>query len=189
MMHIRREQPGAVATPPVSAAPPRPDLPPLVGEAGDAGPPGGSPDLRGVARRGVLWSAKVDAAGLVLDCIVLDISVRGARLRFGAPVALPDRIALRLRDGTRYEARRCWSRGAQVGVEFLGPGAALAPDAVVGRRAQAALEAVRAGDPATWLPALRAERFFGDEALRQAAEAAEVAHHRLLAALRPHAGA
>ena len=137
----------------------------------------------------MLWAAQLEMGDSLLDCIVLDISPRGARLRFRVPVAVPDGgvVRLRLRDGTRYPARRRWSRGTLVGLEFLGPGAALTADAATARRARALLEAVQAGPPAAWLPMLQAERFFGDEALRLAAEAVELAHARLEAALRAHA--
>ena len=161
---------------------------PLVGVPEDPGPPGGSPEQRGIARQGVLWAAKLDTGDAVIDCIVLDISIRGARVRFGAPVAVPERVVLRLRDGTRLDAWRRWSRGTQLGLEFVGAGVALSPSETMQRRVRDILEAVQATDPKRWLPMLRGDRFFGDESLRQAAEAAEIAHARLQAALRAHAG-
>ena len=154
-----------------------------------AGPSGGSREVRRARREGVIWGARLDTGAAVLDCIVLDISARGARLRFGAPVAVPERVTLHLRDGRRFEARRCWSHGTLAGLEFLAPGAALQADEAIARRARAALEALHRAGPAAWLPMLREERFFGDDALRQAAEAAEIAHAHLAKALGPHAGA
>lgn len=192
-MHIRRDTPpaaqdrGAAADDAVSRMQPAPA--PLIGAPEDPGPPGGSREQRVIARQGVLWAAKLDTGSAVIDCIILDISMRGARLRFGAPVAVPERVTLRLRDGRRYEAWRRWSRGTQMGLEFVGAGVALHPSETMQRRVRDILEAVQAADPKRWLPMLRGERFFGDESLRQAAEAAELAHARLQAALRVHAGA
>lgn len=148
---------------------------------------GANTDRRGARRKGVLLAARIDVQGTSLDCIVLDLSLRGARVQFGAPVALPEFVPLILRDGSRYDARRCWSRGNQVGLEFVSGASVTSNDAAT-RRARVVLERVAMADPAAWLPALRAERYFGDESLRQAAEAMEVAHLRLLAALRAHAG-
>lgn len=170
-MHIRREEAKAIEAQAL-----------LVPEEEE-----GAERRRRTPRHGVLWAAQVVFGQAVLDCIVLDISLGGARVRFGAAVTLPSHVALRLRDGTVYEAVPRWFRGTMVGLEFLGAGTAL-PDAHgVARRARAALRAVRASDPTGWLTLLQADRFFGDEALRQAAEAAERAHHRLQAALQAHA--
>lgn len=176
-MHVRRDDLQPAAQPVTSAVAPAGGLPPT-SEA---------TDRRQVTRQGVLLSARVDVGGSTLDCILLDVSPRGARLQFGAPVHLPEDLRLTMRDGSRHEARRCWSRGNQVGVEFLGA-SGIGIDSPTRRRARTLMERIQAGDPAAWLPALRAERYFGDEAVRQAAEAAEVAHLRLLAALRGHAG-
>jgi hypothetical protein len=120
------------------------------------------------------------------DCIVLDISVSGARISFSTPAQVPEVVALRLRDGSTYPARRSWARGAELGLEFIGRVGASGDEGRI-RRAWAALEAVQAADPVSWLQILQAERFFGDETLHQAAKAAEAAHMRLEAALRPHA--
>ena len=154
----------------------------------DAVPLSEASNRRRIDRQSVLLSGRVEAGGASLDCIVLDVSRRGARLQFGVPVSLPAEVSLVLRDGSRHAARRCWSRGNQVGLEFLGA-PRIAVNEAEHRRARGMVERVQATDPATWLPALRAERYFGDDAVREAAEALEVAHMRLLATLRPHAGA
>jgi hypothetical protein len=130
----------------------------------------------------MLLAARLDIGGSILDCIVLDASPRGARVRFGAPVTVPDRVRLMLRDGSVRDARRRWSRGTQMGLEFIDPGR---PQDTPGlaERALGLLAQLRGGDPAAWLPGLRAERYLGDAAVRDAAEAMAAAHQRLLVAL------
>jgi hypothetical protein len=145
-------------------------------------------DNRGAQRDRVLKGGQVTFGNSVLDCIVLDISVSGARVSFSGPVLVlvPEVVALKLRDGSTYPARCSWARGAELGLEFTGRIGASGDEGRI-RRAWAALEAVQAADPVSWLQILRAERFFGDEMLHQAAKTAEAAHMRLEAALRPHA--
>lgn len=142
--------------------------------------------LRGAPRNRVLKGAQVVFGNAVFDCVVLNISVSGARVSFSAPIVVPEVVALRLRDGSIYPASRRWTQGLEMGLEFIGR-IGVSHDEGRIRRAWAALEAVQAADPIAWLEILRAERFFGDETLHRAAEAAEAAHMRLDAALRPHA--
>ena len=153
---------------------------------GNGGARGGEQGKRGAQRNRVLKSAQIIFGSSALNCVVLDISVSGARVNLTAPATIPEVVALRLRDGSTYPACRRWARGAEIGLEFTGRAAA-SGDSGHARRAWAALEAVRAADPTGWLQVLRSERFFGDETLQRAAEAAEAAHMRLEAALRPHA--
>lgn len=55
----------------------------------------------------------------VLDCVIRDMSPKGARLRFGAPVELPDELELLLASEGRFlPIRVAWRRGREVGVEF-----------------------------------------------------------------------
>ena len=134
----------------------------------------------------VLKRGQIIFGDSVLNCIVLDMSPHGARVDFGAPVEVPVHLDLRLHDGTTYPALQRWSRGTQIGLRFAGPVEA-SGDEGHARRAFQALQALQSADPAGCLETLRAERFFGDEGLRQAAEAAEAAHARLVGMLQPHA--
>lgn len=142
-------------------------------------------DKRGTLRDRVLKGAQISFGSSVLDCVVLDMSINGARISLGIPVSVPEILSLRLRDGTAYPAARRWTWGTEIGLEFTGGLEASGDEGSI-RRASAALEAVQAADPNCWMQILRAERFFGDEPLHQAAEAAEAAHLRLQAALKPH---
>jgi len=152
----------------------------------DADSPKTDQTLRGAERDSVLKGAHVTFGNSSLDCVILNISMSGARISFAMPVVIPEIVTLRLRDGSTYPAHRRWTRGMNIGLEFTGAAIASGDEGRI-RRAWAALEAVQAADPVAWFEILRAERFFGDETLHRAAEAAEAAHMRLEAALRPHA--
>lgn len=154
-------------------------------QEGGGGARGGE-SKRGADRNRVLKGGQIIFGSSALNCVVVDISVSGARVNLTTPAVIPEVVALRLRDGTTYPACRRWARGTEIGLEFTGRSSA-SGDSGHARRAWAALEAVRAADPTGWLQILRSERFFGDETLQRAAEAAEAAHMRLEAALRPHA--
>lgn len=162
--------------------------PPAVAAAAGASAVDDPANRRAVPRAGALLAAKIEANGAIFDCIILDLSPRGARIHCRAPIALPDTLNLIMRDGARHESRRRWSRGSQSGLEFVGCAAGLGVDDETARRAREVLDRMDAADPANWLPTLRAVRYFGDDSLRQAAEAAELAVLRLTAALRAHAG-
>ena len=137
-------------------------------------------------RKGFLKRAQVIDGGAVFDCVVENMSASGAKLRFGNPTSLPAAFALRFPDGTSHAARRRWSLGTAVGIEFEGDG----PAAEAERRhmAEAVREASLAADPAAVLRLLRGAWFFGDEALRRAAADLELAQVRFTAALAPHMG-
>jgi hypothetical protein len=146
---------------------------------------------RGTRRQRVLRSAQIAHGDDALSCVVLDISARGARISLRAPAELPDTGTLWLRDGSCRVARVRWARGTLAGLEFaerlsdrelgglLGAGEA-------GGGAGRGLAALEAAHPSRWLPPLRAEPCFQDAAVREAAEAAELAMLHLSHALRPH---
>jgi len=137
-------------------------------------------------RKSVIQAGKVVFGNAVFDCLVLDIAPTGARVRFSIPVAIPETVVLRMREGTSYPAARRWSRGTEVGLEFTGP-PIVESDEIRGRQATVALELLRGGDLARCFDALQRERFFGDETLRNAAEAARDAHAHLEDTLKKHA--
>lgn len=155
-----------------------------VGEAPAAETADASGEMRREARKAFLKRAQVVFEGVGIDCIVENMSKGGARVRFGAPIPLPEVVALRFADGTSHPARRCWAHGEVAGLAFSGAG----PAAEAERRhlAQAVQEAVAASDPAEAMRLLRHVWFFGDEELRRTAEAVEFARARFLAALTPH---
>jgi hypothetical protein len=165
---------GAVAVEPVSEL-----APPAVAAGGEA-----PANKRRESRKAFLKRAQIVFNGAGIDCIVENMSDTGARVRFNNPIALPDVLALRFHDGTSYPARRRWSHGEAAGLEFSGEG----PAAEAERRhlARAVQDAVAAADPTETMRQLRHVWFFGDEELRRAAEAVEIARARFASALNPH---
>jgi hypothetical protein len=73
-------------------------------------------ERRRVLRRGRIVFRKGHGA---IDCVLLDISTGGARLRAPGALMLPDRFELRIEDGQGREVAVC-HRGPDVtGVRFL----------------------------------------------------------------------
>ena len=140
------------------------------------------------ARDRVLKRGRIISDGGVFDCLVLDISPHGARVKFSIPVALPPQVMLRMSEGTTFPATRRWSRGTEVGLEFTGTVVA-SGDAIQSRRADDAHRALQEVNITACLGILEAERYFGDEALRRTGEAAADAVGRFVAALLPHVAA
>ena len=141
-------------------------------------------DKRGEGRKAVLKRAQVVFDGAAIDCIVENMSNGGVRVRFGNPMPLPQALALRFHDGTAHPALRRWAHGEVAGLQFSGGG----PAAEAERRhlAMAVQDAATAADPAEAIRLLRQVWFFGDEGLRRAAEAMEIARARFVAALGRH---
>jgi hypothetical protein len=55
----------------------------------------------------------------VMDCLVRNLSEKGARLEFGGPVELPKTFQLEILDsGPTYSAELLWQRGLTAGVSF-----------------------------------------------------------------------
>ena len=74
------------------------------------------------ARQRRLHGAKIVFNGnsSSIDCIVRDLSAKGARLDVASPVGIPDWFDLRLnRNGVCYPAKVAWRSGKQIGVMFL----------------------------------------------------------------------
>ena len=135
-------------------------------------------------RKGFLKRGQIVFGGSLVDCVVENMSAAGARVRLARPTALPETFALRFHDGASHAARRRWSLGAAVGMEFEGGGPA--EEAERRHMVEAVREASSAADPAAVLRLLRSAWFFGDEALRRAAADLELAQVRFTAALAPH---
>ena len=54
-----------------------------------------------------------------IDCVVLDVSPEGARLRVGAWLGLPERFELRIENGAVHEARVRYRHLEEIGVQFV----------------------------------------------------------------------
>ena len=64
--------------------------------------------------------AQIAFDGSVLDCVLLDVSPRGAQVHLMAPAEVPDIVTLRLPGGESRSVRRCWQRKAHIGFEVVG---------------------------------------------------------------------
>jgi hypothetical protein len=138
-------------------------------------------ERRGGTRERVIKAAKILFGGAVVDCVVLDVSERGARVRTGTIVPVPPEVVLRFRSGAAYRARRLWTRGTQIGLEYQA-GAPL--DAEAGLVALSALEALPPDGLGAAVRILGDAAFLDDVALRRAALEAEAAYAALRDALR-----
>lgn len=117
----------------------------------------------------------------IYNCLVLDESIGGALVDLGAVFSLPDEVIFHMMGGATHRARRCWAAGSKVGLEFVGD------QIVSAETAQEMVEIaklIRAQGLPAGIAALRAQRFFGQDTLRQVAEEAENAYHKLEAILR-----
>jgi hypothetical protein len=131
-------------------------------------------------RTGVIKRAKILFGRAAIDCVVVDVSEGGARVRTDVVVPIPKRVVLRFSGGGAYVAEVQWALGTEVGFQFDGL-APLAEDAA--SVALSAFKALPANDLDASICLLRAARFFDDPALSKAAEDAEAAYARFKAAL------
>jgi len=81
-------------------------------------------EKRYIPRRRVLKGGKIIFAdgNQVVDCVIRNLSVGGARLDVPATLALPHAFTLLdVQTERRYIAAVAWRRGDQMGVEFSDP--------------------------------------------------------------------
>ena len=139
---------------------------------------------RAEPRDHVLKGAKLVFGGVVIDCSVLDISAQGARVSVAASVLMPELVAFHLRGGTVYQARRCWSRGRELGFEFVGIPAL---NEIAVEAAWLVYEALRGVAPSKVLATLNELRHFDDPALQALAQQLGNAYEALVTALQQRA--
>lgn len=145
--------------------------------------PGPGPaERRRQARRGVLRRAQLLFSNTLHDCVIVDTSEGGARVQTAAPMALPERVVLRLADGQVITAKRVWSQGADTGLAFAEDEHELVPE--MAARLMTVGEVLADGQFDIAVRKIRAARFFDDPRIRDATEAAESARMRLAAVLR-----
>lgn len=76
-------------------------------------------ERRRVLRRGKIVFRKGHSA---IDCVLLDLSDGGARLRAPGLIAIPERFELRIENGPAYEAAVAFRSHETAGVRFLDAG-------------------------------------------------------------------
>lgn len=138
-------------------------------------------DRRGEKRHRVLRGGKIIFGNSVIDCVVLDVSTNGARVRTNAVVQVPSEVVLRFRGGAAYKARRLWTMGLQMGLIYDGAEPLTSNAYLV---ALSAYEALPAAGLDESLRILRIAEYFDDQRLSEAAEAAGAAFVRFRTALR-----
>lgn len=71
-------------------------------------------------RQPALLAARITRAGREIDCVIRDISPKGARLRVPDAGAVPERFELLLKQTGEYRpAHVRWRRVTEVGVSFM----------------------------------------------------------------------
>lgn len=80
--------------------------------------PGGA-ERRRHKRVPLLHSATLHDGARIIDCIIRDISVSGARLDIPQPPTLPDALVLDIAEAGLLNGRIVWREGGQAGFEFL----------------------------------------------------------------------
>lgn len=74
--------------------------------------------LRQFRRKAVIWGAKLETEQGVLDCIMLDLSLGGARLRCDCQLELGKPATLMLDKFGAFPAEVVWATASEVGVRF-----------------------------------------------------------------------
>ena len=74
--------------------------------------------LRQFRRKAVIWGAKIETEDGAFDCIMLDLSLGGARLRCDHAFTLLKPATLRLDKFGKFPAEVVWTTGNEVGLRF-----------------------------------------------------------------------
>lgn len=75
-------------------------------------------ERRQQARMQVHWQGSLTGRDEEEDCLVLDISSRGARVQCANPFVEQNRLTLYLKQGERHEAQVVWRQGSFMGLQF-----------------------------------------------------------------------
>jgi hypothetical protein len=77
-------------------------------------------ESRKAARRRVLKGGSIvfNDGRSTIDCVVVNLSEGGARLRVVTPLGIPDSFVLRLSDSQVYKASVAWRKASEIGVSL-----------------------------------------------------------------------
>jgi hypothetical protein len=75
--------------------------------------------LRKYKRKPVLWAAKLETASGRHECITLDLSLGGAKLRVDTPVAPHEQVTLVFDRFGPLRAEVAWVEGGTIGLRFI----------------------------------------------------------------------
>jgi len=76
-------------------------------------------ERRQFRRKAVIWAAKLELEQGVFDCITLDLSLGGARLRLSRQIALLEPATLVLDKFGRFPAEVVWITPTEIGLQFI----------------------------------------------------------------------
>jgi hypothetical protein len=78
----------------------------------------GASERRRHKRKPVLWAARVEFPGGATECIILDLSLGGAKLRGAAPVTAKQHVTLVIDRFGALQAEVVWARSGHMGLRF-----------------------------------------------------------------------
>jgi PilZ domain len=70
-------------------------------------------------RKRVVWAARLETASESFECIALDLSLGGARLRLSAPLVQRQRVRITFGRVGALGAEVAWVRPGMIGVRFV----------------------------------------------------------------------
>ena len=76
-------------------------------------------DRRQHKRKPVLWAARIETRDGPGECIILDLSLGGAKLRSSASVAVRDEVMLVIDRFGALNAEVMWARSGKMGLRFI----------------------------------------------------------------------
>ena len=82
--------------------------------------PAGKSELRRHPRFSVLWTGRIDVSSEWVNCVILNISADGAKLRFSQVIDLPKNFSVSVDRYGVFPAELAWRDGNSAGVRFLG---------------------------------------------------------------------
>jgi hypothetical protein len=85
-------------------------------------------ERRQFRRKAVIWAAKIESKNGVYDCITLDLSLGGARLRFSQHIDMLEQVMLVLEKFGKFPAEVVWLTSTEIGLQFTE-----SPEAVASR--------------------------------------------------------
>ncbi len=131
---------------------------------------GERPQRRASPRRRIMKGAVLVTDEGVFDCVVLELSDTGARVRSLQPVELTGPAMLKLTGGARYSATRRWAKGQEMGLWIEEDVSEMDAKAMMAWRVY---EDVRMLSIRQSIGLMKAVDFFGDAKMRAEAERVE----------------
>lgn len=75
--------------------------------------------LRGAVRKRVLWAAQLALGDKHYDCVVVDLSLGGARIHFAEPLTMGELVTLILDGHGAIRAEIVWQEEHSTGLRFV----------------------------------------------------------------------